>query len=43
MSGDSYEILDGLAGSDYIAFPYGKNVKEGAKTREGTVDDLYNM
>lgn len=29
------EIKDGLFESDYIAFPYGKNVKEGAKTSYG--------
>ena len=26
---------------DKIAFPYGKGVKEGAKTQEGTIDDIY--
>lgn len=35
----SYEIVSGLAQEDEIAFPYGKNVKEGAKTE--TVDSLY--
>ena len=25
-------IIDGLTQDDYIAFPYGKNVKDGAKT-----------
>ena len=28
------KILDGLTTEDYIAFPYGKDVKEGAKTQE---------
>ena len=28
------KILDGLTTEDYIAFPYGKDVKEGAKTKE---------
>ncbi len=36
----SLEILSGLTLEDEIAFPYGKAVKEGAKTE--TVDSLYN-
>lgn len=35
------EILDGLSADDYIAFPYGKDVVVGAKTREATMDELY--
>ena len=42
LSGDSYEIKDGLTGEDWVAFPYGKTVKEGAQTREGTMEELYN-
>ncbi len=42
ISGDGYEILSGLTLDDYVAFPYGKEVKEGAKTREGTYEELYN-
>ena len=38
---DSYTILEGVSDSDYIAFPYGKAVKEGAATREGTMEELY--
>ena len=30
MDGYAIEIFEGLFNSDYIAFPYGKNVKEGA-------------
>lgn len=36
--GMAVEIRDGLETTDKIAFPYGKDVKEGAKTRE--VDSL---
>lgn len=39
--GSSYEISGGLTAADKIAFPYGKNVKEGAKTEDGTLQDLY--
>ncbi len=35
------EILSGLSETDYIAFPYGKNVKPGAPTQEGDMSDLY--
>ena len=35
------EILSGLTTSDYIAFPYGKGLKEGAPTVVGTSEDLY--
>lgn len=31
--GVSVEVLEGVTLEDYIAFPYGKNVKEGAKTK----------
>lgn len=41
VSGEGYEILSGVTTDDYLAFPYGKEVKEGAKTREGTIDELY--
>ena len=40
--GSYTEVLGGLTADDYIAFPYGKSVKEGAPTQEGTYDDLYN-
>ncbi len=42
LYGYSYQITDGLNMDDKIAFPYGKDVKEGAKTEDGTLDDLYN-
>ena len=32
--GQAVDILSGLDGSEYIAFPYGKNVKEGVRVRE---------
>ena len=41
IAGEGSEILSGVTTSDYLAFPYGKEVKEGAKTREGTIDELY--
>ena len=36
----SIEIVSGLTMEDEIAFPYGRNVKEGAKTK--TVESLYD-
>ena len=30
-----------LTADDYVALPYGKTVKEGAPTQEGTPDNLY--
>lgn len=39
--GDTYEIKSGIGVDDWIAFPYGKNVKEDAKTKEGTMSQLY--
>ena len=41
LSDAGYEVLSGISESDWIAFPYGKNVKEGAKTREGSISDFY--
>ena len=32
LYGSSVEVKEGLSDEDYIAFPYGKNVKEGART-----------
>jgi len=41
--GSYTEILDNAVSmSDYIAFPYGRNVKDGAKTRQADIDTLYN-
>ena len=42
LNDTGYEVLDGLSESDWIAFPYGKNVKEGAKTREASIGELYD-
>ena len=39
--GSYTEILSGLTEEDYIAFPYGKNIKNGAATVEGQLQDLY--
>ena len=41
LSDSGYEVIDGITESDWVAFPYGKSVKEGARTREGTLDELY--
>lgn len=42
-SSDGYmtQILSGLSETDYIAFPYGKDIVEGAPTVEGAWEDLY--
>ena len=40
--GSYTEILDGITAEDFIAFPYGKNVREGAVTRESDLSELYN-
>lgn len=39
--GSYTEILEGLTAEDYVAFPYGKTVKPGSPTQEGTWEDLY--
>ena len=39
--GYSVLITGGLTGEDKIAFPYGDSAKEGAKTRESTLEELY--
>jgi HlyD family secretion protein len=39
--GSYMEIKSGLTYEDYMAFPYGSNVKEGAKTVQATPDKLY--
>ena len=39
--GSYYEVFGGISPDDLIAFPYGKNVTDGAKTKTGTVGDLY--
>lgn len=39
--GSYTEILEGITENDLIAFPYGKNVKEGAPAQQGDMSDLY--
>lgn len=39
--GEYTEIRDGVALGDRVAFPYGSDVVEGAKTVEGQIEDLY--
>ena len=39
--GSYTEILSGLTAEDLIAFPYGKNVKEGVPAVEGDMSNLY--
>lgn len=41
LYGSYIQIREGLTKEDYIAFPYGKNLKPGAKTQEGSMDSLY--
>ena len=36
--GDTMEIKDGLSDTDYIAFAYSKNAKEGVKTHKSSED-----
>ena len=40
--GSYTEIRSGLTAEDFIAFPYGKTIQEGAPTQEGTWEDLYS-
>ncbi len=39
--GEYSKVMDGITAEDYVAFPYGKGVKNGAPTEEGTWDTLY--
>ena len=39
--GSYTEVLDGLTPEDFVAFPYGKNVKAGADTVESDLSELY--
>ena len=39
--GSYTEILSGLTAEDLVAFPYGKNVKDGAAAVEGDMSNLY--
>ena len=38
--GDTIEIKDGLSDTDYIAFAYSKNAKEGIKTKNSSQEAL---
>ena len=40
--GSYTEILSGLSPEDFLAFPYGKDVRQGAPTREGDLSELYS-
>ena len=41
LYGSYTEILAGLTAEDLVAFPYGKNVKDGAAAVEGDMSNLY--
>lgn len=36
-------IKEGLSVEDYVAFPYGDNVKDGAKTKDATLEEIYGF
>ena len=40
--GSYTQILSGVTAEDYLAFPYGKDLKEGAPTVEADISELYN-
>ena len=42
LYGSYTQILGGITTEDYVAFPYGKDVFDGAKTEEATIDEFYN-
>ena len=39
--GEYSKVVSGITADDWVAFPYGKSVKEGAPTAEGTWENLY--
>lgn len=39
--GSSVLVKAGITREDKIAFPYGKSIKEGIRTKEGTLEELY--
>ena len=41
--GSTVEIKEGITLEDKLAFPYGKNVREGAGVREASIEELYSM
>ena len=42
LRGSYTEILSGITAEDFLAFPYGKNLKEGAPTKESDLSELYD-
>ena len=42
LYGSYTEILGGITLDDYVAFPYGNAVMDGAKTKDATIDELYS-
>lgn len=38
----SLEVRGGITMEDRVAFPYGKNIKEGTPVVDGSLEDLYN-
>ena len=42
LRGSYTQIRGGLTTDDYLAFPYGRDVVEGARTVEAAADELYN-
>jgi len=41
LYGSYTQIRGGITVDDYVAFPYGKDVVDGAETKESTVDEFY--
>ena len=39
--GSEIEVLGGISGDEYIAFPYSKDAVEGVKTKQSTIAELY--
>lgn len=39
--GEYSKVVSGITADDWVAFPYGKEVKEGAPTLDGTWENLY--
>ena len=41
LDGYYTQIKSGLTGDDWVAFPYGKNIKEGAATKQADTSELW--
>lgn len=41
LYGSHTQILGGITIDDYVAFPYGNDVSDGAKTKDATIDEFY--